>query len=45
MEDYQNHVYFFSLEEFNVEKDPESLVRQYNDNSLKARMEIALEDK
>ena len=45
MEDYQNHVYFFSLEEFNVEKDIEPLVRQYNDNSLKARMEMALEDK
>ena len=45
MEDYQNHVYFFSLEEFNVEKDIEPQVRQYNDNSLKARMEMALEDK
>lgn len=42
MEDYQNHVYFFSLEEFNVKTDIDPLVRQYNDNSLKARMEMAL---
>lgn len=45
MEDYQNHVYFFSLEDFNIGKDIEPLVRQYNDNSLKAQMEMALEDK
>lgn len=44
MEDYQNHVYFFSMEEFNFGKDIEPLVRQYNDNSLKTRMEMALEN-
>lgn len=45
MESYQGHVYFFSLKEFNVGKTIEPLVRQYNDNSLKAQMERSLEDK
>jgi hypothetical protein len=42
---YQNHVYFFSLEDFNVGKIIEPFVRQYNDDSLKAKMERGLEDK
>ena len=45
MEDYQNHVYFFSLEDFNVGKSIEPFVRQYNDDSLKAKKERVLEDK
>lgn len=45
MGNYQNHVYFFSLEDFNVGKIIEPFVHQYNDDSLKAKMERVLEDK
>ncbi len=31
MENYQNHVNFFSLEDFNIGKNIKPLVRQYND--------------
>lgn len=45
MENYQHHVFSFSLEDFNIGKGLEPLVRQYNGNSLKAQMERALEHK
>ncbi len=45
MKNHQNHVYFFSLEDFSIRKSLEPLVRQYNDNSLKAQTERVLEDK